>query len=177
MICQYGSTLTRHNDEIPFENLISVFEFDSSQSKEITGLHTFCFVFEKQKENKDISMIYVERDNLLTDKALINKLNLYRRKPELTISLSHHEFIESIGVNMIDIQLMWFQKNIKNKDKYKTINQISLPFSDDELGTPLEMGICNRKDSTAKRIEKLMRLPYANVRSLFKNKLDFFQYS
>ena len=49
-----------------------------------------------------------------------------------------------------------------------------MPFSDDELGTPLEMGIYNRKDSTAKRIEKLMRLPYANVRSLFKNKLDFF---
>ena len=177
MFCQYGSNLTRFRDDIPFENLNKVVQFESSASKGITSAHTFCFMFEKQKVNRHIKMIYIDRDHLVTNKGLINKLHLYQKKPELIISSSHKEFFKSfVGVKMmmpLDIQLMWFQKNIKNKDKYKTIKEISLPIDDKEMGFAKEMGIYKAKDNVYK-IEKLMKLPYANPASLFKNKLDFF---
>jgi len=178
MICQYGSVLTKFNDDIPFENLNKVVQFESSASKGITSAHTFCFMFEKQKVNRDINMIFVDRDNLVTNKDLINKLHLYERKPELIISSSHEEFFKSfVGIKMmmpLDIQLIWYQKNIRNKYKYKRIEDISLPIDAKEIGFATKMGIYDANDIVDKKIEKLMQLPYANPASLFKNKLDFF---
>ena len=178
MFCQYGSNLTRFRDDIPFENLNKVVQYESSASKGITSAHTFCFMFEKQKVNRHIKMIYIDRDHLVTNKGLINKLHLYQKKPELIISSSHKEFFKSfVGVKMmmpLDIQLIWYQKNIRNNYKYKRIEDISLPIDDKEMGFAKEMGIYKANDNVYKKIEKLMKLPYANPASLFKNKLDFF---
>ncbi len=178
MICQYGSALTKFSDDIPFENLNKVVQFESSASKGITSAHTFCFMFEKQKVNRDINMIFIDRDHLVTNKDLINKLHLYERKPELIISSSHEEFFKSfVGIKMmmpLDIQLIWYQKNIRNNYKYKRIEDISLPIDDKEMGFATKMGIYKANDNVDKKIKKLMKLPYANPASLFKNKLDFF---